>query len=404
MSLIDNIKDCDFEFYYFFDDSLVNSNDFLKRILFSKGPVSVSINVYNFEEDLSSYNPGRGIVGTKAKLGNPHDMSANLPNHQVLLVGYGTSENQEYWIIKNSWGQSWGNQGFFAVYMTEKPSDVFGEILFCENDFILQTNLKNMENYDNQLSFFDIFSDQYKFSVAKNLTKHNKVNLLGFLHTPHLVGKAGDSSTIQVPDALPSKFEKQLSFTSEYNPYNVPVCGPVWDQGTCGSCWLFAGNDMLSSSLTIGTLQNNVIPKYVFISPQNVIDAMSEMGTADGCDGGNSLILEADWQQIHNISSIEDLVVPSNKNLFIGIQKSPYTAGGTVNSPQLVPYVKKYVKDDKDDKDAKKSITESFTSTSDNASLNTGLIAAASIAFILIILIIVFALYLIYKKKKLKTT
>jgi hypothetical protein len=62
--------------------------------------VSVAIDA----EDIMSYQSGvyTGYCGTQL-------------DHGVAAVGYGTDGSQEYWLVRNSWGTSWGEDGYFRL-------------------------------------------------------------------------------------------------------------------------------------------------------------------------------------------------------------------------------------------------------------------------------------------------
>lgn len=69
----------------------------------AEGPVSVAI-----EADQMAFQLYAGGVLSK-KCGDSLD-------HGVLIVGYGTSEDGvEYWKVKNSWGASWGEEGYLRM-------------------------------------------------------------------------------------------------------------------------------------------------------------------------------------------------------------------------------------------------------------------------------------------------
>ncbi|CAL8358649.1 unnamed protein product [Arctogadus glacialis] len=91
--------------------------ELLQRAVALVGPISVAIDAS--QQKFAFYKSGVYNEPT----------CTQKVNHGVLVVGYGTQDGQEYWLVKNSWGKGFGEKGY--IRMSRNQGNQCGIAVYC---------------------------------------------------------------------------------------------------------------------------------------------------------------------------------------------------------------------------------------------------------------------------------
>lgn len=80
------------------------NEDEIAAALVKYGPLAIGINA----QWMQTYSSG--IAKPWSFLCNPKSL-----DHGVTIVGYGVENGVKFWKIKNSWGSSWGEKGYYRI-------------------------------------------------------------------------------------------------------------------------------------------------------------------------------------------------------------------------------------------------------------------------------------------------
>jgi len=87
-----------------FVDVKRGSEDALQQAIAEIGPISVAMDAGH----MSFQHYKQGIYKER-------QCSSVKLDHGVLAVGYGSNSEGDFWIVKNSWGEIWGDKGYFML-------------------------------------------------------------------------------------------------------------------------------------------------------------------------------------------------------------------------------------------------------------------------------------------------
>ena len=85
----------------------VNADDMLEELV-RNGPIAVGILV---EADFPMYSEG---IYKHTGVQDEYNLWEPV-SHAVVICGYGEDNGVKYWIVQNSWGKDWGENGYFRI-------------------------------------------------------------------------------------------------------------------------------------------------------------------------------------------------------------------------------------------------------------------------------------------------
>nr|XP_034841271.1 uncharacterized protein LOC117997184 [Maniola hyperantus] len=209
--------------------TVTGGEDAIAEQLVKIGPLSITVDATS----LQNYRGGL-ISGEPCQSGSI--------DHAVLLVGYGTdsSSGQQFWLVKNSWAESWGEQGYFRM---QKGVNCLGITQFSDltlQEFLTkQTCVKASSNYYGDCRPVTEDLDYYDGPTRINL------------------------DIVRLPTDI------------DWRDKNVVTS--VKNQGGCGSCWAFStvGNVESMNAIKTGQLTD--------LSEQQLVDCDTQN---NGCKSG----------------------------------------------------------------------------------------------------------------------
>ncbi|CAI8041681.1 Cathepsin L [Geodia barretti] len=255
-----------------------NENDLLNAV-YTLGPVSVMVDAasYTFKYYKGGIYCNRGCSST------------NL-NQAMLVVGYGydSSAGEDYWILKNSWGKTWGEDGYMRI--ARNRNNTCG-VATLANYPILNGEWEAWKR-EHGKSYTDDLEESLRHAIwfqnYHHIEEHNKkesfqlgLNEFADLTREQFVQKY--LNPVDVESYLQSATEvfsgSNITCPSSLDWRSMGFVTDIKNQGSCKSSWAFSATGALEGQLYKASRT------LVSLSEQQLLDCSEAFGN-NGCYGG----------------------------------------------------------------------------------------------------------------------
>lgn len=268
-----------FTLYHVGDFGTVRTADHIKAEIYARGPIGAGIDA---TDKLEAYTGG---VFSQF---NPLPLS----NHEVSIVGWGVADNEEYWIVRNSWGSYWGEAGFFRILMHKDNLGInnggdWGVPLLTKGDTSMHMRVLGKELTENPPALTPANAAKPLFAATtRTYTIDPRVRRGTFFD--YSSGPLPHTFRTHVTSPQPHEYIDLSALPPAYDPRNISgldytiACRNQLVPQYCGACWAFATSTALSDRIKLA--RRRAFPD-IQLSPQILLNCVTNKSY--GCRGGD---------------------------------------------------------------------------------------------------------------------
>ena len=193
-------------------------------------------------------------------------------NHCVSIVGYGVENGTKFWHVRNSWGESWGEKGFFRVVRGENNIGIETSCGFGipEDTWTVQ-KVHNTTDKQRRDKRNDYTNGPYPTRGVKDLVKDSRKGSCS------IKGEFTEEEKNYVPDKIrnlkgdvPSEIDWRNYEGKNYLSWTKNQHIPIY----CGSCWSEGSTSALADRFNIKNwlFLNKTEEPQLALSPQAIIN------------------------------------------------------------------------------------------------------------------------------------